>query len=163
MSGMHSDNYELSRSSAPQSVKDYSAFTDKQWNTKPDTSGGVYQSQNSLVEFDIGSLFKSDAYSDVSDMYLVLPIVMVATTSTALGVTVLPPTSGAALCTLKNNYQNLIHSMELQIDGKTIHDHQSFLNIYSNFKMLSSMTPSDLQSNNTNFGMSSKLDNHKSE
>ena len=29
MSGMHSDNYELSRSSAPQSVKDYSAFTDK--------------------------------------------------------------------------------------------------------------------------------------
>ena len=42
---MHSDNYELSRSSAPQSVKDYSAFTDKQWNTKPDTSGGVYQSQ----------------------------------------------------------------------------------------------------------------------
>ena len=95
-------------------------------------------------------------------MYLVLPIVMVATTSTAAGVTILPPTSGAALCTLKNNYQNLIHSMELQIDGKTIHDHQSFLNIYSNFKMLSSMTPSDLQSNNTNFGMSSKLDNHKS-
>ena len=52
--------------------------------------------------------------------------------------------------------------MELQIDGKTIHDHQSFLNIYSNFNMLSSMTPSDLQSNSTNFGMSSKLDNHKS-
>ena len=110
---MHSDNYEFARSSAPQSVKDYSAFTDKQWNTKPDTSGGVYQSQNSLVEFDIGSLFKSDAYSDISDMYLVLPIVMVATTSTAAGVTILPPTSGAALCTLKNNYQNLIHSMEL--------------------------------------------------
>ena len=84
-------------------------------------------------------------------MYLVLPIVMVATTSTAAGVTVLPPTSGAALCTLKNNYQNLIHSMELVIDGKTIHDHQSFLNMYANFKMLSSMTPSDLQSNNTNF------------
>ena len=52
MSGMHSDNYEFARSSAPQSVKDYSAFTDKQWNTKPDTSGGVYQSQNSIVEFD---------------------------------------------------------------------------------------------------------------
>ena len=34
MSGMHSDNYELARSSAPQSIKDYSAFTDKQWNYK---------------------------------------------------------------------------------------------------------------------------------
>jgi hypothetical protein len=162
MSGMHSDNYELARSSEPQSVKDYSAFTDKQWNTKPDTSGGVYQAQNSIVEFDIGSLFKSDAYSDVSDMYLVLPIVMVACASTAAGVTQVPPTSGASLCTLKNNYQNLIHSMELIIDGKTIHDHQSFLNIYSNFKMLSSMTPSDLKSNCTNFGMSPDLDNHKS-
>ena len=67
-------------------------------------------------------------------MYLVLPIVMVACASTALGVTQTPPTSGAALCTLKNNYQNLIHSMELQIDSKTIHDDQSFVNIYSNFK-----------------------------
>ena len=36
MSGMHSDNYEFARSSAPQSVKDYSAFTDKQWNYKTD-------------------------------------------------------------------------------------------------------------------------------
>jgi hypothetical protein len=135
MSGMHSDNYELARSSAPQSVKDYSAFTDKQWNTKPDTSGGVYQSQNSIVEFDIGSLFKSDAYSDVSDMYIVLPITMVACAyDTGGGATDDAPTSGAALCTLKNNYQNLIHSMEVTLDGKTIHDHQSFLNVYSNFK-----------------------------
>ena len=87
---------------------------------------------------------------------------MVATAATAAGVTLTPPTSGASLCTLKNNYQNLIHSMELIIDGKTIHDHQSFLNMYSNFKMLSSMTPSDLKSNCTNFGMSPDLDNHKS-
>ena len=34
MSGMHSDNYELARSLAPQSIKDYGAFTDKQWNYK---------------------------------------------------------------------------------------------------------------------------------
>ena len=122
----------------------------------------VSKSQNSIVEFDIGSLFRSDAYSDVSDMYIVLPITMVAVASTALGVTQTPPTSGASLCTLNKNYQNLIHSMELIIDGKTIHDHQSFLNIYSNFKMLSSMTPSDLKSNCTNFGMSPDIDNHKS-
>ena len=47
MAGMHSDNYELARSSAPQSIKDYSAFTDIQWNSKADLSGGVYQAQNS--------------------------------------------------------------------------------------------------------------------
>lgn len=29
---MNSDNYEFSKSSAPQSTSDYSAYTDKQWN-----------------------------------------------------------------------------------------------------------------------------------
>ena len=161
MAGMHSDNYELARSSAPQSIKDYSAFTDKQWNTKADLSGGVYQTQNSLVEFDLSSIYRSDGYSDVSD-YCVIPTCMVACVVTSAGATLAVPTSGFALCSLKNNYQNLIHSVEMTLNGKTIHDHQSFINIYSNFKMLSSMSPSDLKSNNTNFGMASELDNHRS-
>jgi len=50
----------------------------------------------------------------------------------------------------------------MTLNGKTIHDHQSFLNVYSNFKMLSSMSPSDLKSNNTNFGMAADLDSNKS-
>ena len=162
MAGMHSDNYELARSSAPQSIKDYSAFTDKQWNTKADLSGGVYQTQNSLVEFDLSSIYRSDGYSDVSDYYGVIPTCMVACVVTSAGATLAVPTSGYALCSLKNNYQNLIHSVEMTLNGKTIHDHQSFINIYSNFKMLSSMSPSDLKSNNTNFGMASELDNHRS-
>ena len=162
MAGMHSDNYELARSSAPQSIKDYSAFTDKQWNTKADLSGGVYQTQNSLIEFDLSNIYRSDGYSDVSDYYAVIPTCMVACTVTAAGATLAVPTAGYALCSLKNNYQNLIHSVEMVLNGKTIHDHQSFVNIYSNFKMLSSMSPSDLKSNNTNFGMASELDNHRS-
>jgi hypothetical protein len=162
MAGMHSDNYELARSTAPQSIKDYSAFTDKQWNSKADLSGGIYQTQNSLVEFDLSNIYRSDGYSDVSDYYCVIPTCMVACTVTSAGATLAVPTAGYALCTLKNNYQNLIHSVEMTLNGKTIHDHQSFVNIYSNFKMLSSMTPSDLKSNNTNFGMASDLDNNKS-
>jgi hypothetical protein len=163
MSGMHSDNYEFARSSAPQSIKDYSAFTDKQWNYKTDSNGGVYQTQNASVEFDLSSIYQSDGYTDVSDMYIVLPLVMVAVCTNAAGTTFYAaPTSGFSLCTLKNNFQNLIHSMELVLNGQTIHDHQSFLNVYANFKMLSSMSPSDLKSNNTNFGMAPDLDNHKS-
>jgi hypothetical protein len=87
---------------------------------------------------------------------------MVACAINAAGAIQTAPTSGYALCSLKNNYQNLIHSVEMTLNGKTIHDHQSFVNIYSNFKMLSSMSPSDLKSNNTNFGMASELDNHRS-
>ena len=48
MSGMHSDNYELARSLAPQSVKDYGAFTDKQLNYKIDSNGSVYQAQTPM-------------------------------------------------------------------------------------------------------------------
>ena len=161
MSGMHSDNYEFARSSAPQSVKDYSAFTDKQWNYKTDSNGGVYQAQNSMVEIDISSIYQSDGYTDVSDFYVVVPLVMVAVTHNA-GTIVAPPTSGYALCALKNNYQNLVHSMELVLNGKTIHDHQSFQNVYSNFKLMSSMSTADIKSNNTNFGMASDLDSNKS-
>ena len=161
MSGMHSDNYEFARSSAPQSIKDYSAFTDKQWNYKTDSNGGVYQAQNAMCEIDISSIYQSDGYTDVSDFYCVVPLTMVAVTHNS-GTTVAPPLSGYSLCSLKNNYQNLIHSMELVLNGKTIHDHQSYQNIYSNFKLLSSMSPADLKSNNTNFGMASDLDNNKS-
>ena len=161
MSGMHSDNYEFARSSAPQSVKDYSAFTDKQWNSKQDSNGGVYQAQNSMVEFDLSSIYQSDGYSDVSDFFIVVPLTMVAVCHNS-GTTVAAPTSGFSLCALKNNYQNLVHSMELVLNGKTIHDHQSFQNVYSNFKLLSSMSPSDLKSNNTNFGMASDIDSNKS-
>jgi hypothetical protein len=162
MAGMHSDNYELARSSAPQSIKDYSAFTDKQWNSKADLSGGVYQAQNSLVEFDLSNIYRSEGYSDVSDYYAVVPTCMIATCVKADGTLLAVPTAGYALCALKNNYQNLVHSIEMTLNGKTIHDHQSFVNIYSNFKMLSSMSPSDLKSNNTNFGMASDLDSNKS-
>ena len=161
MSGMHSDNYELARSLAPQSIKDYGAFTDKQWNYKTDSNGSVYQQQNANVEFDLSSIYQSDAYTDVSDMYIVIPTCMVACVSAGT-TTLAVPTAGYNLCTLKNNFQHLIHSMELVLNGRTIHDHQSFLNVYSHFKMLSSMSPSDLKSNNTNFGMSPDLDNHKS-
>jgi hypothetical protein len=162
MAGMHSDNYELARSSAPQSIKDYSAFTDKQWNSKADLSGGVYQAQNSLVELDLSNIYRSDGYSDVSDYYCVIPTCMIATCVKADGTTLAVPTAGYALCALKNNYQHLVHSIEMTLNGKTIHDHQSFLNVYSNFKMLSSMSPSDLKSNNTNFGMADDLDSNKS-
>jgi hypothetical protein len=162
MAGMHSDNYELARSSAPQSIKDYSAFTDKQWNSKADLSGGVYQAQNSLVELDLSNIYRSDGYSDVSDYYCVIPTCMIATCVKADGTTLAVPTAGYSLCALKNNYQNLVHSIEMTLNGKTIHDHQSFLNVYSNFKMLSSMSPSDLKSNNTNFGMAADLDSNKS-
>ena len=39
---MNSDNYEFAKSSHPQSVSQYTSYTDKQWNYVPDINSGVY-------------------------------------------------------------------------------------------------------------------------
>ena len=44
---------------------------------------------------------------------------MVACAIDNAGGTVAVPTAGYALCALKNNYQNLIHSIEMTLNGKT--------------------------------------------
>ena len=130
---MNSDNYEFSKSSAPQDVSDYSAYTDKQWNYINDINSGVYNtSGQSLVQFDLSNIYNS-GLSDVSDLYLNIPLVMVATTSQGATLKA-PPTAGYSLCALKSNYQNLIHQIEIVANGKVINDMQPFISLYKNFK-----------------------------
>jgi hypothetical protein len=54
---MNSDNYEFSKSSAPQGVGEYSPYTDKAWNSINDINSGVYSNSGlSLVQFDLNRL-----------------------------------------------------------------------------------------------------------
>jgi len=158
---MNSDNYEFSKSSAPQDVSDYSAYTDKQWNYINDINSGVFNtSGQSLVQFDLSNIYNS-GLSDVSDLYLAIPLVMVATTSNGATLKT-PPTAGYSLCSLKSNYQNLIHQIEIVANGKVINDMQPFISMYKNFKLLSSLSATDQQANVISLGLSSTLDNEKS-
>ena len=158
---MNSDNYEFSKSSAPQDVSDYSAYTDKQFNYVNDINSGVYNTSGlSLVQFDLSSVYSS-GFTDVSDLFLVIPLVMVATTSTGSTLTT-APTAGYSLCSLKSNYQNLIHQIEIVANGKTVDDMQPFVNIYKNFKLLSEMSATDLLATAPTLGLSTSLDNEKS-
>ena len=159
---MNSDNYEFSKSSAPQSVSDYSSYTDKQWNYVNDTNSGVYTtSGQTLVQFDLSSIYNSNGFCDVSDTFLAIPIVMTAVCST--GSTILAaPLDGVQLCSLKSNYQNLIHSIEIIANGKCVNDMQPFVSMYKNFKLLSELSVNDLQSSAVSWGLSSTLDNEKS-
>ena len=98
--------------------------------------------------------------TNTEDLFIVNPVIMSAICSNAAGTTTYAaPTAGYSLMTLKNNYQNLVHQIDVTLDGKTLHDNQAFTNIYTNFKMLSSMTANDLQCNNTGLGLASELDN----
>ena len=178
---MNSDNYEFAKSSAPQSVDQYSSYTDKQWNYVNDINQGVYSNNSGLsqVQFDLSSIYNSGGFTDTADMFLTIPIVMTAAYATSAGATVALPSigvstgglstlaslggcAGISLVTLKSNFQHLIHQIEVQADGKTIADTSPFTNVVQHFRMLSQMSTTDLNTFGPSLGFDGELDNEKS-
>lgn len=158
------DNYEYNRSMEPQSEKDYSPYTDKQYNSYiNDINSGVYQNNGlSLVQFDLSSIYNSAKFTDTNDLFVVLPIVMIAAYSTSTAGTLVAPGAGSVnLLTLKNNFIHLIHQADLTINGKTVEDVQPFINISKHFQMLSEMSLGDLKTIGYSLGMT-EPDNWKS-
>lgn len=158
------DNYEFNRSMDPQSANDYSPYTDKQYNSYiNDINSGVYQNNGlSLVQFDLSSIYNSSKFTDTNDLFVVLPITMVAAFSTSVAGTLVAPAAGNVnLLSLKNNFIHLIHQADLTINGKTAEDVQPFINISKHFQMLSEMSSGDLDTIGYSIGIT-EPDNWKS-
>jgi hypothetical protein len=175
---MNSDNFDLAKSMEPQSVDAYSSYADKQFNNINDINNGVYANNSGLtqVQFDLSSIYNSGGFTCTSDMFLTIPIVMTAAYATSTGAAVALPVAslglaaeasvggcaGFSLCTLKTNYQHLIHQIEVQADGKTIHETQPFTNVIQHFRMLSQMSTTDLNTWGPSLNFNQVLDNEKS-
>jgi hypothetical protein len=158
------DNYEYNRSMHTQSENEYSPYTDKQYNSYiNDINSGVYQNNGlSLVQFDLSSIYNSAKFTDTNDLFVVLPIVMVAAFSTSTSGTLVAPVAGNVnLLSLKNNFIHLIHQADLTINGKTAEDVQPYINISKHFQMLSEMSTGDLDTVGYSLGIT-KPDNWKS-
>ena len=107
-----SDNYEYEKAMQPQATDDYSPYIDKQSNGYiNDINNGVYTNNSlTLVNFDLGQIYNSMKFTDTNDLFVVLPITMVAAYSAATTGAILTPTSGSSnLCSIKTNFVNLIH------------------------------------------------------
>ena len=105
-----SDNYEFEKSSRPQDIDGYSPYVDKQYNGFiNDLNGGVYTNTSlSLVQFDLGQIYNSQKFTDTNDMFMVVPISMVAAFSD--GSALKDPAAGNVnLLSLKTNFIHLIH------------------------------------------------------
>jgi hypothetical protein len=77
--------------------------------------------------------------------------------------TVLTPDAGASnLCSIKTNFVNLIHQVDLQVNGKTIESTQPFNNVARHFQLLIEMSINDLATIGHTLGFSPTLDNTKS-
>ncbi len=158
-----SDNYEFEKSIQVQSTDDYSPYVDKQYNDYiNDINNGVYtNSSSTLVNFDLGQIYYSQRFTDTNDLFVVSPITMVATYST--GTTIITPFGGSSnLCSIKTNFINLIHQVDLMVNGKTIESTQQFINVDRHFQLLSQMSVNDLSTIGHSLGFSPFLDNTKS-
>ena len=143
------DNYEFNLSMHRQNENEYSPYNDKQANNyKNDMNSGVYQNNGlSLVQFDLSSIYNSSTMTDTNDLFVVLPIFMVAAFSTSAnnGTLVAPVNGNVNLLSLKNNFIHLIHQADISFNNKnTGEDLQPFTNIAKHFQLLSEMSIADL-------------------
>ena len=159
-----SDNYEYEKSNIPQDIDTYSPYVEKQQSSfVNDLNNSVYANSSlSLVQFDLGQIFNSSSVSDPADMYLVVPMCMVAACRTNTGVVTTVSPGGSNLCSIKTNFINLIHQADIQIGGKTIESAQPFLNIVKHFKMISELSVNDLATIGSTLGFSKELDSVRS-
>ena len=157
---MNTDNYDFDKSSIPQDLDGYTPFIDKQTNSYiNDQNSGVYSATQSLISWDLSSLYNSSRWTNTNDMFLTLPITMVFATSVeGAAPNLVPPTAGWALQTLKSGFHNLISQADIQIDGKTIAETQPFLGTFTNIKLLSELSQNDLKSFGSTIGFSDVLD-----
>ena len=151
-----SDNFELAKSEIPQDLDNETPYESKQWNFVNDINSGVYtNSQQSLVQFDLSSIYNSGAFIDVSQMYLTIPLVYTAcfTNNAADPVAPRDGVGSEFLVTPKSGSWNIIQSLEVTINGKTVIQQQPNVNFHVNFKMLSQMSEDDLKTLGSTLGM----------
>lgn len=162
-----SDNYEFMKACEPQSIGDYSPYSDKQSNQYiNDLNNGVYTNGSlTLLNFDLGQIYNSQKFTDTSELTVVLPIVMVAAYGDASG-NATPVAMGGRgqsyLCNIKSNFVNLIHQADLTINGKSIEATQPFVNVARHFQLLSEMSVNDLATIGPTLGFADHLDTTKS-
>ena len=162
-----SDNYEFSKSTAPQGVQIETPYSNKQWNYINDINGGVYSNNGlSLVQFDLSSIYNSTLMLDPSQIFVTVPICLVSAyvSNNTTGALVAPTAATSAWAThgLKNGYYQMLSGADLIVNGKTVEQFQPNLNAYINFKLLSQMSQDDLKNFGPSLGMGEHLDNYQS-
>eukprot|EP01039_Chlorochromonas_danica_P003364 gene3364-3689_t len=148
--------YELAKSEQVQDLDKETPYESKQWNWVGDINSGVYtNSQQTLVQFDLSSIYNSGSFIDISQMYLTIPLVYTACYSSATPANVAPTAGGGNewLITPKSGYWNLVQSLEVTVNGKTVIQQQPNVNFHTNFKMLSQMSKDDLNTLGKTLGM----------
>jgi len=158
---MSSDNYNFHRSTVPQSIDGATPFSKLDYAYVQDLNNGVYSNGGSatLVQFDLSSIY-SNSMIDPSLFYLTIPLTYVCTYQTnAASAFVAPQPSSWAQCSLKPNFMNLIHSVQFEMDGKTIEQNTPFQGMIQSIRQMATMSKDDLTNFGSSIGIGSVTDN----
>ena len=157
------DHYLLAKSTVPQNIDETTPFVSKNWSFINDINGGQYQNSSglSLIQYDLSSIYNSTQLLDPSTSFLAIPITYVSAYSD--GTNLVAPVAGSYASTaLKNGFFQLVHGVDLSINGRQVESFTPNINSYVTFRMLSSMSSDDLATYGSNLGMGETLDDFES-
>jgi len=127
-------------------------FIKKDWLNILDNNNGIYSSNQSTI--DTSQLSNSNKWISYREGYLLMPLLITATTDTA-DVDFTPATTTTS-CDyafgLKNWFGSMIHSMTLDLNGATIVQQTSFINMWNSFKLMTTFSWGDVATQGAHIG-----------
>ena len=163
---MSTDKFQFSKSNTTQSFDDLEPFVSEAFNYVNDINSGVYSGNGStLVNFDLSSVYNSSRCVDLSRSYVTIPIIYcgaytIPGTNTPLAG--LTNVSYFQQLGLKFNGAQLIHQIELSVNGKTIEQIMPYSNVWNTLRLVSQMSQDELNQYGMSTQCGSKLDNTES-
>ena len=126
-----------------------SVFVKKDWLSILDNQNGNYRGNQSVI--DTSQLSNSNKYMNYREAYLAVPLVLSAS-GTAVSAPQTAATSFDYALGLKNWYGTLIHSMTLDLNGTTIVQQTPFCSLWNVFKLVTSLSWSDIATMGSSIG-----------
>lgn len=128
------------------SVSDRSDVLNKEFVWIPDSNGSAYNGQ---ITFDLNSLGQTNKWLNYGEAYIQVPYVVSAksdvdvTTSNAMK---------SSTIGLKDGFHQLIDTISVEFNQKTVVQVQNFTNLHTQFKFLTSSSTEDILKNSTTTG-----------
>jgi hypothetical protein len=128
-------------------------FLNKSWLSILDNQNNSYAGNQCVIE--TSALSNNNKYLNYREAYLSVPLLLTLTAPTATANPFIPATTTSSAdwaVGLKNWYGSVIHSISVDMGGSTIIQQTSFANMFNSFKLLTTLSINDIQTQGASIG-----------
>ena len=125
-------------------------FIKKDWLNILDNQNGNYSANQCVI--DTSQLSNSNKYMSYREAYLSVPLLLTLTSSAGAFAPATAATSCDYAVGLKNWFGSIIHSFTLDYNGTTIIQQTAFINMWNAFKLMTTLSWSDIQTMGSTIG-----------